>query len=466
MVAEHLQHGYDPLYRDEPSHLRTVDRSVARGRETMRHTVFLIAVLGVCGCDGSGGDERDAVEDRADLADSEVVGDVADGDDGDRAEDVADAAEVLDTDMGSDPGETSDDAADVPDMGPETDPGETYDDAADVPDTGPETDPSDARDDAETPDACAATTCPAEGAECGTIGDGCGGTLDCGPCVFPAVCGGGGTPNVCGAPAPCGTAPAGSSPEQAEAFDVVQAIRARVGVPCLSMIPAINTSAQNHAVYMRLNAGTSCTASAHDEVAGCAGFTGEWFTDRMWAAGYRGTGMTEIMHFTGDATAAIDGWLVTLWHRIPLVHPNMLDFGAGIEPGGAEVMDFGDFQAVDRNGVWVYPPDGMAGVPPYGGTEYPVPPDPPASCGGAYGTFVSILFDSSATVSFDTHELRGPAGPVEHGWMVPSGYEFWLAWGSYAMIPCPLAPATTYTVHVAGTVNGVRFDRTTTFTTE
>ncbi len=50
------------------------------------------------------------------------------------------------------------------------------------------------------PDAgsCTPRTCAQLGYDCGTDGDGCGGVLDCGSCTAPAVCGGGGTPNVCG----------------------------------------------------------------------------------------------------------------------------------------------------------------------------------------------------------------------------------------------------------------------------
>ena len=46
------------------------------------------------------------------------------------------------------------------------------------------------------------TTCPAPD-DCGTIANGCGGTVRCGAgCSTPQTCGGGGTPNVCGTPAP------------------------------------------------------------------------------------------------------------------------------------------------------------------------------------------------------------------------------------------------------------------------
>src|SRR5437870_4702051 len=45
---------------------------------------------------------------------------------------------------------------------------------------------------------CTPTTCAAQGKNCGTILNGCGGTLTCGTCTAPQICGGGGIANVCG----------------------------------------------------------------------------------------------------------------------------------------------------------------------------------------------------------------------------------------------------------------------------
>jgi hypothetical protein len=45
---------------------------------------------------------------------------------------------------------------------------------------------------------CHPTTCAKLKYSCGHAGDGCGGTLDCGTCTSPAVCGGGGTFSQCG----------------------------------------------------------------------------------------------------------------------------------------------------------------------------------------------------------------------------------------------------------------------------
>jgi hypothetical protein len=45
---------------------------------------------------------------------------------------------------------------------------------------------------------CTPTTCAAQGVNCGPVGDGCGGLLQCGSCPAGQICGGGGTPSVCG----------------------------------------------------------------------------------------------------------------------------------------------------------------------------------------------------------------------------------------------------------------------------
>lgn len=50
---------------------------------------------------------------------------------------------------------------------------------------------------------CTPQTCAALGFTCGPAGDGCGGTLQCGTCSGTDVCGGGGKPSVCGNSTPC-----------------------------------------------------------------------------------------------------------------------------------------------------------------------------------------------------------------------------------------------------------------------
>jgi hypothetical protein len=48
--------------------------------------------------------------------------------------------------------------------------------------------------------ACVPQTCAQQSITCGPAGDGCGGALQCGSCVAPQTCGGGGVPGQCGFP--------------------------------------------------------------------------------------------------------------------------------------------------------------------------------------------------------------------------------------------------------------------------
>jgi hypothetical protein len=225
------------------------------------------------------------------------------------------------------------------------------------------------------------------------------------------------------------------------------------------MIPEINQAAQAHADYGVTNASDpSCRSSGHDETMGCPGYTGTNFGARLSAAGYSG-GRTEIVHFFGNPTGAVNGWLGTLWHRIPIVLPGSDHLGSG-HAAGWDVMDFGRSQSADPNGVWFYPYDGQTSVSGRGGNESPPPPAPPSGC-STWGTFISVMFAPGASVTVDTHELTGPSGPERYEWLPPSASPFLS--GSFAMVPCPLS-AGSYTIRVTGTLGGSAFDRSSTFT--
>jgi hypothetical protein len=45
---------------------------------------------------------------------------------------------------------------------------------------------------------CVPLTCQQQNINCGPAGDGCGNLIQCGTCVSPQTCGGGGTPGQCG----------------------------------------------------------------------------------------------------------------------------------------------------------------------------------------------------------------------------------------------------------------------------
>jgi hypothetical protein len=57
-------------------------------------------------------------------------------------------------------------------------------------------------------DACGHETCASQGLGCGVAGDGCGGTLNCGSCALPQICGGNpAKPGQCGCTGTCAAVP-------------------------------------------------------------------------------------------------------------------------------------------------------------------------------------------------------------------------------------------------------------------
>ena len=262
--------------------------------------------------------------------------------------------------------------------------------------------------------------------------------------------------------------PEDASPDQVEAANYVNQIRAAVGSPPIDMHGAVNQAAQAHADYYVANQSAYAVGAvpggAHYESADVPdGYTGESFGDRMKSAGYGGSPGFEIIAFLESPKSAIDGWMETVYHRIPLVSPDAVDAGFGNGPGVA-VMDFGRKTWPDKKLVLLYPFDGQTGVPKgWNGAEAPQPPPPPG--GYPSGSVVTVTTAAGAPLTIDSHRLLGPGGAeVDHVWLARGSSGFLDAtWAMYAH--APLTGSTTYTVEMAGKLGTAAWTRQWSFTT-
>ena len=127
---------------------------------------------------------------------------------------------------------------------------------------------------------------------------------------------------------------------------------------------------------------------------------------------------------------------------------DVLDFGrGGSEPGGAPTVAF-------------YPGPDQRDVPLYGAGETPSPL--PAGASYPIGDPITIQPIAGTALAVSAAELRNPSGALVP--LYPSPPD--CAASCYALLPIAgLHAGTTYTAHVAGTVDGVAFDRTWSFTT-
>lgn len=176
--------------------------------------------------------------------------------------------------------------------------------------------------------------------------------------------------------------PPGASAPQTQAVDLLNALRAQVGVPGIGGHVALHQAAQAHAAFYGVHASKykAKGVSPHDEDASFgAGFTGKSLPARLAAAGYSGTPGPEIMAFTGSPGGAAQGWLDTVYHRLPLIDPrsSAVGYGQAVQGAACEVMDFGGGAPVPAT-VVVYPWPGQTGVAAsWSGNEGPQPPKPP-----------------------------------------------------------------------------------------
>ena len=173
------------------------------------------------------------------------------------------------------------------------------------------------------------------------------------------------------------------------------------------------------------------------------------------------------MAFTGTVDGALTGWIETLYHRIPFVHPNSTRYGWGMAAGGdarCEVVDYLYGQA-DKPGPGRWPLPDASDVPAsWHGYESPQPPLP---AGESYpsGPVVTITFKSGSQPQLTSASLVDSVGePVAVQVQSPAN-DPWLTdtWSLYAYDP--LASGQTYTVTFDGVVSGQPLTEVWQFTT-
>jgi len=260
--------------------------------------------------------------------------------------------------------------------------------------------------------------------------------------------------------------PEDATEPQKQVLAYANTIRDILGIPLIGQLDSINAAAQAHAEYFveHCSSYLSYNVSPHDEVANWdEGFSGATFFDRMIKFGFSGLPGWEVMAFMGDPVGAVDGWMATLYHRIPFVNPYTLDCGYGIVQGkgcyqwagGVDVMDFSRSATTKVVEPVAWPYDGQTGVnPSWDGMESPQPPLPK---GHNYpsGPIITFTFPSSG-FKITTHELHGPSGEaVEHQWVTPDNDPAKFLQDTVSLYSLsPLKPFSEYSVKLTGTWKG------------
>jgi cytochrome c-type biogenesis protein CcmH/NrfG len=249
----------------------------------------------------------------------------------------------------------------------------------------------------------------------------------------------------------------------------VNAVRARAGLPAVQLDEHLTKSAVAHSFYWLFNNGSSDVArlGIHRETFGFPGFSGVLPLDRDRTFGYfRGGGVGEDITHRGAPVAAVADWVNSVYHRFPILRPDLVAIGYGdavIGPITMEDMEFGFVQSDGPHHAPVaYPAPQAQQVP----TTFvdnelpdPVPPGAPRTTGYP----VTLNFDIFARVTMTRFYITAPDGTELPGYTgAPTPDAEKTAW---VLPQAPLKPHTTYTAHFTGTLEGVAYDKSWSFTT-
>lgn len=246
----------------------------------------------------------------------------------------------------------------------------------------------------------------------------------------------------------CPAPPSDADPQAVAAYDRVNAYREAAGLGCSTFSASAAAAAAAHCDYYTSNTG-ACVASPHREVPGCDKFTSERFPDRMKRASYSGTPAYEAMTYVGNGSVAVDKWVDSIWHRVPILSPWVGEGGYG-RSGLCDTMDFGWAKSPDDEAPVVYPFAGETGVPRSwdGATESPTVPAPPSGWPSGYPIMIY-----AAHLKVSSHTLYdGDGNVVDHSFLSPDDpASMGILQNEFALYAdAPLGKATTYRVVIEG----------------
>lgn len=232
-----------------------------------------------------------------------------------------------------------------------------------------------------------------------------------------------------------------------ELLSLHNSLRHAIGAPTIPGDPRVVLAAQRHADYSSLNG-----VGGHYEVAGTPGYSGYGPRERVAAAGWSATFVSEVAaSYTGARYALTELWHAP-YHRLGMMHPSAVATGWGhsdlngrSSTVGDLVYDFGA-RAVD----FVRSPASGQVVPAsWSGNESPSPL--PAGVRGPVGYPIMVVYSGGQSVQMRAAELIGPSGARVPFHYVTQLYEY----DYQVIIPQqPLAAGTSYHVRFDLTVNG------------
>src|SRR5437762_2873595 len=125
---------------------------------------------------------------------------------------------------------------------------------------------------------------------------------------------------------------------QADMLQTLNDHRYAVGAPTIAADARVNTAAQNHANYSSANG-----YMGHFETAGLPYYTGYSARDRLIAAGWTASFVSEVATGGSSGVAGVNQLWDAPYHRLGMMHPNSVSTGWGYSVLGSRGSTVGDF---------------------------------------------------------------------------------------------------------------------------
>lgn len=239
------------------------------------------------------------------------------------------------------------------------------------------------------------------------------------------------------------------APQAAKALSYLQRIRSAAFAPrlttttTLEIEPTLSSGTLAHARYLAKNrAQLAKWPDAHEQYPDREGFSpaGSWAGQHsVIAPGVR------------KPEEAIDGWIGTFYHRLPLLDPCLLRIGWGMHDGIA-VLDASSVSNPSLVRGWVaWPPPRMRSVPTAFQPELPNPVPGVDQSGMGYPITLQYFgWSTEASATMTLHHGGSPSAPQVECWVItpaaPINREL-VPPGAYCLIPkTPLKRSSRYTV--------------------
>jgi uncharacterized protein YkwD len=270
----------------------------------------------------------------------------------------------------------------------------------------------------------------------------------------------------------CGTSDygySGASADAREALERTNCYRNLMGLEPGVLHSVLDDATQSHADYM----GRHDTIT-HYEDSSLSGYTGDAVWDRIETAGYplaAGNSWSEVVAYGYGPTDAIDGWMETVYHRIPYTTPHWREAGYG-QNGDYSSMSFvSPYPNGPRQAV-IFPVDGQSDVPIDFNSDIEWPDPAPSHGVVGYPITLTVAAEDSSGGDnlYDLYvldaTLTDPSGREVDCIVSDPDDDDHLSNTAFMLPTSPLSRNTTYTATMVVEWDGIEETITATFTTE